>query len=146
MKRPRRSFLALFGMGVLVSCGSRSNTADSADSAIRTTQQRLQGRWLLVEFRPEQTLEPMLGALLNAQFNTLTVTIGPGELHAVGPGVDTQRRYQLLWATGDQAGLKVLDEGGIAYEVAMSFERDGTLSFSSRTSPWRGVGRLRRVQ
>src|SRR5687767_8164919 len=106
MKRPRRSFLALFGMGLLVSCGSRSNRADSPDVAIRTTQQRLQGRWVLVEFRPEQQLEPMLGALLTAQFNTLTVTIGPTHLQAVGTGVNTERRYQLLWATGDQAGLR----------------------------------------
>ena len=146
MKRARRSFLALSIVGLLVSCGSRSNTANSADAAMQSTQQRLQGRWVLVEFRPEQQLEPMLGALLTAQFNTLTVSIGPTQLHAVGAGVDTQRRYQLIWATGDQAGLKVLDESGIAYEVAMSFERDQTLSFSSRTSPWRGVGRLRRAQ
>jgi hypothetical protein len=138
--------LALFAMGLLVGCGSRSNAADSGDVAIRTTQQRLQGRWVLVEFRPDQQLEPMLGALLTAQFNTLTVSIGPAHLHAVGAGVDTQRRYQLLWAAGDQAGLRVLDESNIGYEVAMSFERDGTLSFSSRTSPWRGVGRLRRAQ
>lgn len=145
MKRARRSFIVLFGIGVLTGCGSRSNTAKSGDVAIRDTQQRLQGRWVLVEFRPEQQLEPMLAALLAAQFNTLTVTIRPADLHAVGAGVDTQRRYQLLWATGDQAGLRVLDESGIGYEVAMSFERDGTLTFSSRTSPWRGVGRLRRA-
>jgi hypothetical protein len=146
MKRARRCFIGLLGVGLLIGCGSRSNTADSSDVAKRSTQQRLQGRWVLVEFRPEEQLEPMLAALLAAQFNTLTVTVGPAHLHAIGAGVDTQRRYQLQWATGDQAGLKVLDESGISYDVAMTFERDGTLSFSSRTSPWRGVGRLRRVQ
>jgi hypothetical protein len=145
MNSARRSIIGLLGVGLLIGCGSRSNTANSADAAIKSTHERLQGRWMLVEFRPEQPLEPMLSALLAAQFNTLTVTVNPSHLHAIGTGVDTQRRYQLLWATGDQAGLKVLDESGIGYDVAMSFERDG-LAFSSRTSPWRGTGFLRRVQ
>ncbi|HMJ10488.1 MAG TPA: hypothetical protein VK524_03725 [Polyangiaceae bacterium] len=145
MNRPRKFLIAVSFGALLASCGSSSNNANSPQTALQNTHQRLQGRWLLVDFRPDEPLEPMLHALLAAQFNTLTLTVGPDQMRAVGTGVDTQRRYRLQWATGDQAAVKVLDEGGIAYDVAFSFERNA-LAFSSRTSPWRGAGRLRRLE
>src|SRR5690348_3955596 len=56
-------------------CGAADTpTGPSADAiAIQKAGDRLRGQWRLVSFQPETALEPMLQALLQMQYQTLTV-------------------------------------------------------------------------
>jgi hypothetical protein len=86
----------------------------------------------------------MLATLLSAQFGKLTLSVGPERMRAQGIGVDVERSYRVLWATGNQSSVRLFDESGASYDVALTIDQ-GALLFSSRTSPWRGTGRMQRA-
>jgi hypothetical protein len=127
-----------------VGCGgSRSSASDAATVDRGRATDRLRGRWLLVDYRPEQPLEPMLGALLGAQLGRLVVTFDGQTFTAEGTGFRAQRSYEVTEAAGDAAHLVLRDETGVRYDVQGNFV-GGELQFHAETSPWQGSGLLRR--
>jgi hypothetical protein len=136
-----------FALGIaatcLVACGGTGQEATTPEQKVARAAERLRGSWLLVEFRPEQQLEPVLASLLSVQIGRLSVFLDGTNLSAQGVGVRANRQYTLDAANGDQFTATVIDPMGMKYAVAGSFVgRD--LAFSSQTQPWRGSGRLQR--
>ena len=144
-----RLFLA--GLGILLAsagCGG-SNTAgagaNSEQQAAADAAVRLEGSWLLMEFQPEATLEPMLAAFLGAQLKQLRVTFHAGNMTIDGVGVNTERNYRVTQAAADGFALTIVDPTNVEYRVTGAFE--GTsLGFTSLSDPWRGRGRLQRAR
>ncbi|HVU02447.1 MAG TPA: hypothetical protein VHE30_11875 [Polyangiaceae bacterium] len=125
--------------------GSSAQGPDAAEADRVRASDRLKGRWMLVDFRPDQPLEPMLAALLGAQLGHLAVSFDGQWLLAEGIGVRAQRSYVVQDAAGDGLHLVVRDDVGATYDVVGTF-RGNDLEFSARTSPWQGAGRLTRMQ
>jgi hypothetical protein len=138
--------LLVAGPGLAACKPSRSGS--DADEALRqqqAVQQRLGGRWVLVSFQPQESLEPMLAGLLAAQFGALTVTFdGQQQLEAQGVGVTATRRYEISEAQANRFKLVSYDDKGVPYETWGEFRSDSELWFDSRTPPWRGTGTLQR--
>lgn len=138
--------LGVLSLTAVAGCGgSQGPSASAADQDRARAAERLLGRWLLVEYRPDQPLEPMLGALLGAQIGRLTATFDGQMLTAEGTGFRTQRAYSVMDAAGDGAHLVLRDPAGVTYDVLVTF-RGPELNFQARTSPWQGTGRLQRVE
>jgi hypothetical protein len=131
---------AAFGCG-----GSQSSASDASAVDRRRATDRLRGRWLLVDYRPEQPLEPMLGSLLAAQLGRLVVTFDGQTFAADGAGFRTQRSYEVTEAAGDAAHLVLRDQTGVRYDVQGTFV-GANLQFHAETSPWQGLGTLRRIE
>ena len=140
----RRWMLFVVALAALGCGGRQDKPVDEAAQARQYANQRLTGRWLLVSFQPEVTLEPMLGALLAAQMNQLVVTFQAPQMHARGVGVDTIRRYKVVDALGARVAIRTVDDSGATYDAVGEF-RGQELFFESRTIPWRGRGVLRRL-
>lgn len=127
----------------LIACGGTGQEATTPEQKVTRAAERLRGSWLLVEFRPEQQLEPVLASLLSVQIGRLSVFLDGTNLAAQGVGVRANRRYTVDTANGDQFTATIIDEMGMKYAVAGSFVGQD-LAFSSQTQPWRGSGRLQR--
>jgi hypothetical protein len=135
--------LSLFSLA----CGGGSSTgpADSAQQAVASTSARLEGNWTLVDFKPEQPLEPMFAAFLSAQMNQLIVSFRGSNLTVTGVGVTAERTFTVTQATADGFDAVITDPTNVAYKVSGAFQ--GTdLAFKSKSDPWRGEGRLRRAR
>jgi hypothetical protein len=83
--------------------------ADYAAPSLASAQQRIRGRWLLVDYAPELALEPVLRLLVQSQLGRLNVTFDGATLVADGPGVHVSRSYRVLEASGDQIKVDVVD-------------------------------------
>lgn len=142
----RLNRLSLLLCGVLVGCGGGGNSrpTDAAEVARSQTVARLQGRWVLVDFRPEQPLEPMLASLLAAQLGAMTLDVSGQQLTATGLGLQAQRTVTVTQVVGDQVTLAILDQNRLDYEISGSFYGD-EFQFAALTPPWRGQGRLKRA-
>lgn len=126
---------------VATACGSRQAPPDPVVQA----GERLRGNWLLVEFKPSETLDAPIQGLLAAQFNALVVSFDGGQMTARGPGVDVARGYRVTQALGAEFSLDIIDPSGVTYRVSAAFQHD-LLRFRSHDSPFRGEGTLRRTQ
>jgi hypothetical protein len=127
----------------LVACGGTGQEATTPEQKVARAAERLRGAWLLVEFRPEQQLEPVLASLLSVQIGRLSIFLDGTNLTAQGVGVRANRQYTVDTAAGDQFTATVIDPMGMKYGVVGSFVGQD-LAFSSQTPPWRGSGRLQR--
>ena len=143
--------LCLAGLGLLLAtaaCGSSQASGSGADSAQRAAAdaaQRLEGSWLLMEFQPEASLEPMLAALLTAQLRQLRVTFHAGRMTIDGVGVNAERGYRVTQAAADGFSMTITDPTNVEYRVTGAYE--GTsVGFVSLSDPWRGRGRLQRAR
>jgi hypothetical protein len=140
--------LALLVAGTALAGCRPSRSASGADEAARqrqAVQQRLSGQWVLISFKPQETLEPMLASLLAAQFGTLNVTFdGQQQLEAQGVGVTATRRYEISETHANRFKLVSYDDKGVPYETWGEFRSDDELWFDSRSPPWRGTGTLQR--
>src|SRR6185436_1927486 len=68
-----------------VSCGGGGGSSrDDAAARMAEAADRLRGDWVLVDFRPEVGLEPMLAQLLAMQVNHLTARFDGQRLFATG--------------------------------------------------------------
>jgi hypothetical protein len=139
------SGLALLLLQGQLGCGGSQSSTDTTAVDRTRAADRLRGRWVLVDYRPEQPLEPMLGALLAAQLGRLLVTFDGQALTAEGTRFRAQRSYQVTEATGDAAHIVLLDETGVRYDVQGTFVGN-ELQFHAETSPWQGTGTLRRAE
>ena len=146
----RRFRLCLVGVGLLLAtaaCGSSQASgsgADRAQQAAADAAERLEGAWVLAEFQPESTLEPMLGALLTAQLRQLRVTFHAGNMRVDGVGVNAERSYHVTQAAADGFSMSITDPTNVEYRVTGAFQ--GTsVAFTSLSDPWRGRGRLQRA-
>lgn len=127
------------------SCGGSGSEATSPQAAVAHVADRLRGSWVLVEFHPEEQLEPMLASLLGVQMGRLTLTLDGANLTAQGVGVSAHRTYTIDTASGEQFNATLVDDMGVKYGLVGGFQGPD-LVFTSLTSPWRGSGRLRRSQ
>jgi len=133
-------FLSLLGCG-----GGSASAGDPASTEVAAANHRLQGDWVLIDFRPTQTLEPMLAALLQAQLNQLTITVSGDKLTAQGIGISAERTIKLTFAAADGFTAQLIDPTNVAYQVSGGFQGI-ELAFTSETDPWRGTGRLKRMR
>jgi len=134
---------ALLGLALVASlagCGGGSPAVSPSQAA----NQRLEGSWHLVSFRPNLALEPPLQSLLDAQLKTLAITFTAGQFTASGPGVDTSGRYQITDASGDSFTGRVFDRAGAGYGITGQFV-GAQLQFTSTDVPWAGMGALERA-
>ncbi len=142
--------LCLAGLGLFfatAACGSSQASgsgADSAQQAAADAAQRLEGSWVLMEFQPEASLEPMLAALLTAQLRQLRVTFHAGQMTIDGVGVNAERSYRVTQAAADGFSMTITDPTNVEYRVTGAYQ--GTsVGFVSLSDPWRGRGRLQRA-
>jgi hypothetical protein len=133
-------FFSLLAALSLVSCGASGSAPRDARP---TANQRLQGDWTLMNFRPETQLEPMLQSLLALQFGIMVVSFDGQQVTGMGPGINVRRRYEISEAYLDSVKLIVSDETGARYRGSGEFRGEDFL-FTSIDSPWRGQGSLRR--
>jgi hypothetical protein len=136
--------LAALALSVFA-CGGSAPEATSPEQKIARASERLRGSWLLVEFRPEDRLEPILASLLSVQLGRLTVVFDGTGMTAQGVGVRANRQYTVDSATGDQFTATIVDPVGARYGVNGTFHGQ-ELHFASQTPPWRGSGRLQRAE
>jgi hypothetical protein len=138
---PRDAAIVLLATALNGCAGS--GKASDPHTANANAVQRLQGDWILAEFRPRESLEPALQALLNAQLRNMNITIENDALDASGPGITAHRTFTIRDVTGDQFSATLADPTGSSYDIGASFlGRD--VGFASRTNPWVGEGRLER--
>jgi len=138
--------LATVAVATVAGCGGAGASGASAADADRArAADRLQGRWVLVEFRPEQPLEPMLAGLLAAQLGALTLTFQGGSADVQGVGIAARRTFRVTEAAGDGARIVLSDPDGTSYDVLGTFQGNA-VAFTALTAPWRGTGRLIRSQ
>jgi hypothetical protein len=138
----RRSVVvALAGALGLAACASRQEPPPSPAAVV---QKNLDGNWRLLRFTPEKPLGEPFQGLLDAQLQALTVTFRGDGYYAAGPGVNTQGRFQVTSAIGDQFSATFFDPDGVAYPVSARF-RGTELDFQSHTERWRGSGVLARA-
>jgi hypothetical protein len=132
---------------LVVACGSSHATgsgADTAQQAVADASMRLEGQWVLTDFQPEASLEPMLAALLAAQLKQLRVNFHAGSMRIDGVGVSADRSYRVTQAAADGFSLTIIDPTNVEYRATGAFE--GTaVGFTSLSDPWRGRGRLQRA-
>jgi hypothetical protein len=130
-------------------CGSSSSPSPAARTArdIATVDERLQGAWRLVEFRPEVAPEPMFQALLAAQLGVAIVRFDHGRLYADSPNFHVTRPYRVIDANGPLFGVESPDVGGAVFTTSAVMSDDGKrITFRGNTDPWRGMGTLVRAQ
>jgi hypothetical protein len=138
-----RHLLLAFG---LAACGggNAGTAGDTASQEISRSTVRLEGEWVLVEFKPQDQLEPMFAALLAAQMGQLRVSLRGGQMTVTGVGVQAERTYKVTQAAADGFTAVMIDPSGVSYQVTGAFQ-GVDLSFVSHSDPWRGNGRLRRL-
>jgi hypothetical protein len=129
-------------LSLAVACGGQETVAASPAVA---ANQRLQGDWHLLGFAPSLELEAPLKGLLDAQLQTLTINFSNGQFTAVGPGVDSGGRYEIIDASGDSLTGRVYDRAGAGYSISGQFVGN-QFRFNSTDSPWTGSGVLERAK
>lgn len=146
--RRRAAILVMGSAAALVGCagdgGPGPVDATAADN--RAADQRLQGRWRLVDFRPETPLDPVMASMLAFYQPTMIIEVAGGRIRALSsaPGLHFDRRYEVREALGERFDLVVWDDAGVAQTSTCEFQPDGTLR--ARTmAPWRGDALLARV-
>jgi hypothetical protein len=134
--------MLMFAVGLAPACGGADQPAQSATAS---AQQRLQGEWRLLSFRPNLALEEPLKGLLDAQLSTLSISFANGEFVARGPSVDTSGRIDVTSASGDSLTGRIYDRAGAGYNVSGTFV--GTqFQFISEDPPWAGRGVIERAR
>lgn len=133
---------ACFGAFGLAACGSKQEPPPNPSVEV---QRNLGGNWRLLRFTPEKPLEQPFQSLLDAQLKALLVTFKGDSYFAAGPGVNTQGRYQVTSAIGDQFSATFYDPEGVQYPVSARF-RGAELDFESHNERWRGSGVLARAE
>lgn len=130
-----------------IACGGASQTAapDEAARSVASADVRLRGAWRLASFVPATSLEPMLKAMLEFQYQAMAIHFDGKRLTADSPGVHINRRYQIAEAYADRFKIVAFDEQGVAYESWCDFVGDGSIEVHSETDPWRGTATLQRV-
>jgi hypothetical protein len=116
---------------------------------VQQVNQSLRRAWLLQSYRSTTTLEPLLQALVNAQFEQMRVTINGTQINgtqltAQGPGVQVVRTYQIQEAADQTATLIVSEPTGASVRVRVEI-RDSSLTFRPFDAPWGGEGTLQRL-
>jgi hypothetical protein len=113
---------------------------------MRAIDDRLQGGWRLVDYRPELAPDPMFQALLTAQLGALIVRFEHGRLSADSPTFHTTRAYRVVEAAGPLFTIESPDVGNAVLTTRGTISEDGQhISFQANTDPWRGSGALVRV-
>ena len=139
----RRSFVVVLVAALAtLACASRQEAPPNPSVEI---VQGLQGNWRLKSFAPQKPLEQPFQGLLDAQLKAMTVAFRGDQYFASGPGVNTQGRYEVRSAIGNQFEATFFDPEGIAYPVSARF-RGAELDFQSHNERWRGSGVLERAQ
>jgi hypothetical protein len=134
------------GLGLCITaCGSSSSPPpDTAKQAVTDAGARIEGNWTLLNFQPSQPLEPMFQQFLAAQLHQLVVSFHAGTMHVEGPGVSTDRAFNITSAAADGFSAVITDPTNVVYQVKGLFEGQ-QLAFTSLTDPWRGQGKLQRA-
>lgn len=117
--------------------------ATAADN--RAADQRLQGKWRLLQFTPQTPLDPVMSSMLAFYQPTMVIEVQGGRIRAVStaPGLHFDRRYEVREALGDRFQLVVWDDAGIAQTNQCEMLPDGTLR-ARTASPWAGEALLAR--
>jgi hypothetical protein len=123
--------------------GQTGSPEDAAARQVADAGERLKGPWILVDYRPEVGLEPMLAQLLAMQVGHLTAQFDGTQMSATGIGVQATRTYRITQASGDLIQVVLYDPSGESYEATAVFDGD-RLRFNALTPPWRGTGVLQR--
>ncbi|MDP9151266.1 MAG: hypothetical protein M3O36_15170 [Myxococcota bacterium] len=140
-----------FFMALLAACGSASppSAADMAAAKAReatSVDNRLQGSWRLVDFRPEVP-DPMFNSLLTAQLGVMIVRFERGHLYADSPAFHVTRPYQIVDVAGPYFTVQSPDVGTAVFATKATLsDDDQRISFRGDTDPWRGSGTLVRVR
>jgi hypothetical protein len=143
--RRRQALGVLLSLGLLACGGGGGTPGDTASQEIKRSSGRLEGEWVLVEFRPRDQLEPMFAALLAAQMGQLRVSFREGQMSITGVGVQAERTYKVTQAAADGFNAVMIDPNGVSYQVTGAFQ-GVDLAFVSHSDPWQGNGRLRRLR
>lgn len=135
----------------LVACGGASSSPASAAGAnarnVSEIDNRLQGSWRLVDYRPAVAPDPMFQALLTSQVGVMVVRFERGNLYADSPTFHVMRAYRIVEAAGPQFSMESPDVGGAVFTTSATVSDDGQhITFRGDTEPWRGTGSLVRVQ
>ena len=134
----------------LVAAGCKSappvDPAVAKARAIAAADVRLRGAWLLQSFTPDAPLEPMLAAMLAAQFGRMVVQLDGKNAVADSGRLHIERTYRITDGQGDQFQLVLIDDQGVSYDAAGLFVGNDEVRFRSTTTRWKGVGTFRRTQ
>ncbi len=149
---PRRTCAALLVLAALglasAGCGGDPGPGpvDATAADNRAADQRLQGRWRLLQFAPETPLDPGMSSMLAFYQPTMVVEVQNGRIRALSsaPGLHFDRRYEVRSAVRDHFELVVWDDEGIAQVSHCDFLPDGTLH-ARTASPWAGNAVLARA-
>jgi hypothetical protein len=144
MKRFAHGLLLSLTVALLPACGGAGSGQPPA-SATQSAQQRLQGDWRLLSFKPNLSVEEPLKGLLDAQLSALTISFANGEFVARGPGLDTGGRFEITGAEGDSLQARLYDRAGAGYKVSGNFV-GSQFQFLSEDPPWAGRGVLERAR
>ncbi|HEX4477296.1 MAG TPA: hypothetical protein VH142_19535 [Polyangiaceae bacterium] len=129
----------------LVACASSGMTSSQmAAQDLASAGERLKGSWVLNQFQPEVSLEPMLAQLLQLQVGHLVVTFDGAHFVANGVGAQATRTYRVVEADGDHLKMTFYDDTGVPYDCDGYFDGNA-LHFEGLTSPWTGSGVLVRT-
>lgn len=132
-------------MSSLVGCASSGMTSSQiAAQDLASAGERLKGSWVLNQFQPEVSLEPMLAQLLQLQVGHLVVTFDGTHFVANGVGAQATRTYRVVEADGDHLKMTFYDDTGVPYDCEGFFDGN-SLHFQGLTSPWTGSGVLART-
>jgi hypothetical protein len=150
MTSASRLLLAPILVATIVACGGSSSPPASVPARdpieMRAIDDRLQGGWRLVDYRPELAPDPMFQALLTAQLGALIVRFEHGRLSADSPTFHTTRAYRVVEAAGPLFTIESPDVGNAVLTTRGTISEDGQhISFQANTDPWRGSGALVRV-
>ncbi len=128
-----------------VACASSGMTSSQiAAQDLASAGERLKGTWLLNQFQPEVSLEPMFAQLLQLQVGHLVVTFDGTHFVANGVGAQATRTYRVVEADGDHLKMTFYDDTGVPYDCEGYFDGN-SLHFQGLTSPWTGSGVLSRT-
>lgn len=130
-------------VALVPACGSSESAGDQASKNIIRANDSLRGDWLLVDYRPEVPLEPVMAQLLNVQMGRLHVNFDGTQAVVQGVGIQTQRAYRIVESDGHRSKIVLYDEAGMSYEVTAT-QQGNQLIFQAYTAPWRGLGTLQR--
>jgi hypothetical protein len=147
----RRRLAALGAVSALLlvgACGGDPGPGpmDATAADNRAADQRLQGRWRLVQFTPTTPLDPAMSSMLAFYQQSMVLEVQGGRIRAVSstPGLHFDRRYEVREALGNRFKLVVYDDAGIAQTNHCEMMADGTLR-ARMTSPWAGDAVLSRA-
>jgi len=141
----RRAAVVLV-VAVLAACGGAQGAGprDATQETIANAAQRLAGKWMIVRYDPDTSLEPTVALLVQSQLGKMVVTIAGDVLTAEGPGLSVTRRIRITSAYGDHFDAQLVDSYGVAYDTSDEFQGN-QLVVGALGSPWRGKALLQRI-